>query len=90
MQSRETEEFLRNYETDLRAMTRADKGIINSLTMVAADHAADNDIRVGIVRTIEKVINTVCTKYFALPSLISESSLNFELEPSNDSRSRKS
>lgn len=40
-------------------MSRADKGIINSLTMVAADHASDNDIRVGIVRTIEKVINTV-------------------------------
>jgi hypothetical protein len=56
----DTDEFLRNYEADLRAMTRADKGIINSLTMLAADYVSNGDIRMGIVRTIEKVVTTVC------------------------------
>ena len=55
----DAEEFLRQYETDLRAMARADKGIINSLTMLAADYASNDDIRIGIVRTIEKVVQTV-------------------------------
>jgi len=55
----DTDEFLRQYETDLRAMTRADKGLINSLTMLAADHVSNGDIRMGIVRTIEKVVTTV-------------------------------
>ena len=59
----DTEEFLRNYESDLRAMTRADKGIINSLTMLAADYATNSEIRVGIVRTVEKVTAMVIFQF---------------------------
>ena len=59
----DTDEFLRQYETDLRAMTRADKGLINSLTMLAADHVTNGDIRMGIVRTIEKVVTTVSSNF---------------------------
>ena len=61
----DTEEFLRQYEADLRAMTRADKGLINSLTMLAADHVSNADFRMGIVRTIEKVVTTVCSTIFS-------------------------
>ena len=66
----ETEEFLHGYEADLRAMTRADKGIINSLTMLAADYATNCDIRVGIVRTIEKVIALVSISHSLLISIM--------------------
>ncbi len=62
----DTDEFLRQYEADLRAMTRADKGLINSLTMLAADHVSNGDIRMGIVRTIEKVVTTVSCQLFSL------------------------
>uniref|UniRef100_A0A7S0M748 CID domain-containing protein n=1 Tax=Cryptomonas curvata TaxID=233186 RepID=A0A7S0M748_9CRYP len=69
----DTDEFLRQYETDLRAMTRADKGLINSLTMLAADHVSNGDIRMGIVRTIEKVVTTALAQHKLIPLYLMDS-----------------
>mmetsp|Transcript_50158 Transcript_50158/g.125075 ORF Transcript_50158/g.125075 Transcript_50158/m.125075 type:complete len:496 (+) Transcript_50158:56-1543(+) len=51
-----TVDFLINYEGELRGMTRPDKGIINSLTMLAADNQENYRISFGIVQTIEQCI----------------------------------
>ena len=51
---------------DLRAMTGADKDIIRKMTMLAARHESNGDIRTDIVRTIEREVTTVCSQLFSL------------------------
>lgn len=49
-------DFLHKYEVELFSMQRPDKGIINALTMMAADHIDNAVISNGIVRCIERCI----------------------------------
>jgi len=63
-------DFLHKYEVELFSMQRPDKGIINALTMMAADHIDNAVLSNGIVRCIERCIQVARARALSLsPSL---------------------
>ena len=64
------DDFFREYELDLRAMTTVDEGKIMQMTEAAGTYAAHRELAERVVHAIQNVISTVSVFISLLPVLI--------------------
>jgi len=73
MDSTAAQDLLYRYEIEVFSMQRPDKGIINALTMMAADNIENVPVANGIVRTIERCIQQMQPSRKIIPLYVMDS-----------------